>query len=117
MRGFHIPPAHIDNAAYRALGEIQDPFPASDLNNIIGGLRSVVQGLAPAFHLVDRKLPAIGPDDLPGFHEAGLIDRGQDRHIGLFGVTVKPGAYFRLIRPRILKTSSVLTGTPVKTKL
>ena len=74
MRGFHIPPAHIDNAAYRALGKIQDPFPASDLNNIIGGLRSVVQGLAPAFHLVDRKLPAIGPDDLPGFHEAGLID-------------------------------------------
>ena len=74
MRGFHIPPAHIDNAAYRALGEIQDPFPASDLNNIIGGLRSVVPGLAPAFHPVDGKLPAVAPDDLPGFHEAGLID-------------------------------------------
>ena len=74
MRGFHIPPAHIDNAAYRALGKIQDPFPASDLNNIIGGLRSVVQGLAPAFHPVDGKLPAVGPDDLPGLHEAGLID-------------------------------------------
>ena len=73
-----IPPAHIDNAAYRALGEIQDLFPASDLNNIIGGLRPVIQRLAPAFHLVDGKLPAVGPDDLPGLHEAGLIDRGQD---------------------------------------
>ena len=85
MSGFHIPPAHIDNAAYWALGEIQDLFPASDLNNLIGGLRPMVPGLAPAFHPVDGKLPAVGPDDLPGFHEAGLIDRGRDRHIGLFG--------------------------------
>ena len=72
---FHEPSAHVDGAAYRALGEVESPVPVTDLNGIAGGIRFMVPGLAIAFHLVDGELPAIRPEDLPGYHEARLIDR------------------------------------------